>query len=277
MHIKVDYHFHPNFPFFIPLLGEWFSKIKARFIWKAFEKHDLDMVIITEHSFKHPKKTFGHLDAARPKNAKTLIVPGVEVLTKEGTDVIVFAKDKKDIYSHKELLTPRKLSVLELIDFVKKHKELRGIVTHPFTPGKSGIINSHGVDLTKFAVKELGMVEVHNCSFTALIRLLEVSRLHKIMKKIYFQAISTAEAPGIILSENVVITGGSDAHRHWEIGDHMLINVDSKEDVFISATTKSGTIVRRKKYILGLLPNLVTISREGLMRKLRLYSSDKPF
>jgi hypothetical protein len=97
------------------------------------------------------------------------------------------------------------------------------------------------------------------------------------MKKIYFQAISTAEAPGIILSENVVITGGSDAHRHWEIGDHMLINVDSKEDVFISATTKSGTIVRRKKYILGLLPNLVTISREGLMRKLRLYSSDKPF
>lgn len=234
------------------------------------------MVIISEHSFKHPKKTFEYMEKTKPENAKILIIPGIEILTKEGTDMIVFARDKKDIYSYRELLTPRKLRVLELIEFIKNHKQLRGIVTHPYTPGKSGIVNSHGVEITKFAAKELGMVEAHNCSFTALIRLLEILQLDKIMKKKYFQMINTETAPEEILDENAIVTGGSDAHRHWEIGDHMLIEIDTGKDIYATATTKSGKIVRRKKYILGLLPNLITVCREWLMRVLRLYSADKP-
>jgi hypothetical protein len=105
---------------------------------------------------------------------------------------------------------------------------------------------------------------------------MEISKLNKILKRIYFQIVSTDAAPQEILTESTVITGGSDAHRHWEIGDYMLIDIDTKIDIYTAIITTSGKIVRRKKYILGLLPNLITVSREGLMRKLRLYSSDKP-
>ena len=276
MQIKVDYHFHPNLPFFLPILGNYLSKNKAKNIWKSFEKHGLDMVMITEHSFKHPKKTFEYLEKTQPKNSKTLIIPGVEVLTKEGTDMIVFAKDKNNIYSYTELLTPQKITTLELISFIKTHKSLHGITTHSYAPSKTGIIRNNGIETTKYAIKELGMVEGYNSSFTPLIRLFQILRFNKILKKTYADMLKAEEIPkSLIPNKKIIITGGSDAHHCWEMGSHINIEVDANKDLYTEAITNSGIMIKAKSPIYHLLPSSITILREGIMKKLKLYSKDK--
>jgi len=273
--IKVDYHFHPNLPSYVPILKKILSNNKLRKIWKAFEKHDLDVVFVTEHAYKHPKRSFDLLEKTRPAGAKTLLIPGIEVLTKEGTDMIVFAKNKKDIYSHQELLTPKKFTIIELVKFIKKHPELYGIVTHPYIPGLTGIVQNNGMETARWATKELGMVEAYNCSFTALIPIVKFLKLNKILKKKYEQIISTAEVPPSFLYENTIITGGSDAHRPWQIGDYMELEIDENDDIFQALTTKSGKINRKNKKLIPLILDAFTVTREIIMKKAHLYSIDK--
>jgi len=50
--LKVDCHFHPNL-----LLCINKSK-KISEIRKSFEQHDLDAVLVCEHAYKMPKKTY---------------------------------------------------------------------------------------------------------------------------------------------------------------------------------------------------------------------------
>lgn len=275
MKIRVDYHFHPGFPFFIPVLGKLWAKRKAKIIWKEFSEYKLDAIIITEHAYKHPKKTFEYLEKFRPKNAKTLIIPGVEALTKEGTDLIVFAKNKKDIYSFEELLIPKKFNTVDLIKFVKKNPKLHGIVTHPYLPGTTGIISTNGMDVAKYAVKELGMVEAYNCSFTVLISLIDFFKLNKIFKKKYAQIKNTAVVPETFYNDETILTGGSDAHHIGEIGDYMEINISKKDDLFKIITSKSGSMIVQNKKIRTLILNIVTVSREWLIKKTHLYTIDK--
>jgi hypothetical protein len=273
--IKADYHFHPNLPSYVPVLKKILSSTKLKKIWKAFEKHDLDVVFVTEHSYKHPKRSFEILEKTRPAGAKTILIPGIEVLTKEGTDMIVFSKDKKDIYSHQELLTPKKFTVEDLVKFIKKHPELHGIVTHPYVPGKTGIVQNNGIEIAKWAVKELGMVEAYNCSFTALIPIVNFLKLNKILKKKYAQMLETAEAPSEILDEKTILTGGSDAHRPWQVGDYMELEIEENDDIFQALLTKSGKINRKNKKIIPLFLDIFTVTREVIMKKAHLYSIDK--
>lgn len=276
MKIKIDCHFHPNFPLSIPFLGKYLSNKKAKSIWKAFAKSDLNAVLVTEHSYKHPIKSFEILEKNKPKHAKTKIIPGIEVLTKEGTDIIVFSKNQKDIYSHIELLTPWELKILELIKFIKKHQLLYGIVVHPYTPGTTGIVRNNGMETTKKAIKELGFVEFYNCSFTALIKLLSFLKLDKIFKRKYSQMINTASAPDILRVNNPIITGGSDAHHSWEIGDCMEIEADNQKNIFEIIIASSGKIIRKNKHPLTLAANIFTAMTEWLMKNLHLYTVDKP-
>jgi hypothetical protein len=276
MQIKVDYHFHPNFPLFIPFFGEYLANKKAKAIWKAFTEKSLDAVLITEHAYKNPKTSFEILEKNKPKNAKTLIIPGVEALTKEGTDIIVFAKNKKEIYCHKSLMTPWKLKTLELVKLVKKHPSLYGIVVHPYTPGTTGIVHNNGIEVTRKAIKELGFVELYNCSFTALIRLFNILGLNKILKKKHSQMINTANAPEALRNKNTIITGGSDAHHVKEIGDYIGIDANNKKNIFDIITERSGKITRMEKSISALISNAFTVSREWLMKNLHLYTIDKP-
>jgi len=273
--IKVDYHFHPNLPSYVPILKNILSNKKIKNIWKAFEKHGLDVVFITEHSYKHPKRSFEMLEKTRPVNSKTLLIPGIEVLTKEGTDMIVFAKNKKDIYSHQELLLSKKFKLVDLVKFIKKHPKLHGIVTHPYVPGMTGIVENNGIEVAKWAAKELGMVEVYNCSFTALIQIANSLKLNKILKKKYKQILDTAEAPKTILDKNTILTGGSDAHRPWQVGDYMELEIQENDDIFQALLTKSGKINRKNKQIIPLIMDIFTVTREIIMKKTHLYSIDK--
>ena len=82
--IRVDYHFHPNLPTHWPFFKRYLCNIKARAIWKAFEKNNLDVVLIADHVYRNPKTQFEILRSQKPKNAKTIIIPAIEYLTMEG-------------------------------------------------------------------------------------------------------------------------------------------------------------------------------------------------
>lgn len=281
--IRVDYHFHPNFSLLIPFVGEFLSKRIAKKIWEAFKKNNLDVVLVTEHVYKCPKRSFEILEETRPKDAITTIIPGIEVLTKEGTDMIVFSKKKQDVYSQQSLLSPWKLTVKEVVELLKKEKNILGIVAHPFTPGGTSMIRNNGEKATKEAVRELGFIEGHNCTFTHSARIFRKFKLNKIFKKKYQQMEEASHVPEEFLKEARVITTGSDAHHIWEIGDCCEIDAPRKQDLdylFKIITTINGRVVIKKragiicfiKYIFG----LGTYAFESTRKIIRLYSIEKP-
>ena len=55
--IKIDYHFHPNLP-----KNEDRATEKCKKILAQFEKKKIDVVIITEHAYKNPKRAFNFLN-----------------------------------------------------------------------------------------------------------------------------------------------------------------------------------------------------------------------
>ena len=273
--VKIDYHLHPNFPF---ILGRFFCKRKARTLWDQFTKNDLDAVLIAEHVYKRPRTSFEILKKYKPIQAKTVLIPAIEYLTKEGVDVIVFAEKEEDIYSKKDLLHPWKLSLAELVSLVKSNKKMYGMVVHVYTPGATSILKC-GKKATENTIRDLGFLEVHNCSFVSLQKLFELLGLSKILKKKYSRMLRTKNAPSSLIFPNVVITGGSDAHHAFEVGDHMLIEVphEKKLSLFELVTTQSGVMKFGKdKPIYGLVVSMFTVLIEYLMKKLHLYKIDKP-
>lgn len=269
--IRVDYHFHPNLPLFVPVFGRWLREWKAYSIWKAFQKYKLDVVFVAEHSYKNPKFTFEVLQSLRPKGVKTLLVPAIEVLTKEGTDVMVFAKDPEHIYSKKELLEPEELTLLELIDYVKNDKKLRGIVVHPFMLGTTSIIDNCGEKDTHKAIKEFGLLEMHNYSFDALIRAMKFLRLNKTFQKIYSRILKIEKVPAEFLHKGVLFTGGSDAHHAAGVGDYMEIEIDDDEDLFTAVTKKQGIGRPKRKSMFMSFIGILTPFKEFLVKRLYLY------
>lgn len=279
MILRVDYHFHPNLPLIIPFLSKYLCKRKSEKIWQAFERHNLDAVIISEHSYKRPKTSFQILKKYKPKDAKTLIIPGVEAITKEGIDIIAFAKNEIDIYSQKDLITPWKLTLDEAIKLIKNNEKLFGIVVHPHTPGTTSIYRIGGTEVTHNAIEKLGFLEKHNCSFTISIRLLKKLGLHKIFKKKYHQMLNTEVAPLDLIKKNTITTVGSDAHHIKEIGNFAEIEIpDNEKDIFKIITTKSGIWHKKdKENFLTFLQNILfTTPLEFFIKKLRLYKIDKP-
>lgn len=269
--IRVDYHFHPNLPLFVPVFGRWLREWKAYSIWKAFKKYKLDVVFVAEHSYKNPKFTFEVLESFRPKKIKTLLVPAIEVLTKEGTDVMVFAKDPEYIYSQKELLEPEEFTIEELINYIKKNKNLYGIVVHPFMLGTTSIIDNCGEKTTHEAIKEFGFLEMHNYSFDALLRSMKFLRLDKIFKKIYSRILKIEKVPDKFLHKGAVFTGGSDAHHAAGIGDYMEIEINENEDLFEAVTTRQGIGHPRRKSMFMSLIGVLTPFKEFLVKRLYLY------
>lgn len=264
--VRVDYHFHPNFTFSLP----WHSKRKAKKIWKEFGKNNLNAVLIAEHSYKKPKKSFELLEKTKPKSTKTTLIPAVEVLTKEGTDIIAFAKRPDQIYSNTYLLKPWKLSTEQVIRIIKNDKNLYGIVVHPYTPGTTSMIRNLSEDLTIKAIKELRFVEGHNYSFSNSTELFKNLKLNKLLKSKYEQMKKTLNAPGKLTKEAKIITTGSDAHHLWGIGDCTEIETNKPknlDELFKIITTIPGKPFLKKKSKIRCLFSWPTYIFEWLLKK----------
>ena len=139
--IRVDYHLHPNIP-------RWGKGAWMRRWWQAIEANHLDAIVVTEHSYRDPQAAYDLMLTYQPLGSKTHVFAGIEVLTAEGLEIIVFAKDRS-VYSHEALMRPKHRSMESIIEFLRSHKGLVGIVPHPCTPGTTSIVRKEGLASAK--------------------------------------------------------------------------------------------------------------------------------
>jgi len=165
----VDYHFHPNFR--VP--SRW--RAKAQRIWEGFKLTRLDAVVVCEHSYKNPVDTFHALERTRPHGNHTVLLPGVEILTKEGLDVVVFGENSKwyEDPHYERLLRPYGPTIGDVIGVLNQSDHLAGYLPHPFTCGTTGAVRNYGPERARQLANQLGGVEASNNSYSDTIHISE--------------------------------------------------------------------------------------------------------
>lgn len=237
MIFKVDYHFHPNLP-----KSEKRAKYKCEKWWQEFQKFGVNVVISTEHCYKNPERAFSFLEKARPKDC--YVFPGVEYLTKEGVDIVIFSHSP-DFYKYEELV-PFKLSYEEVIDFVGK-KGLLSFVTHPYTLGLTSVIKKIGKeDYLKFS-NQLGAIEIANGSFDNLYLFLNKSFLKIFFKGKTEKIKKIKKVPESDYPERIkFLSAGSDAHHFEEIGTYVTMEAEP-ENLFEKIVSNQDPIIFQKQ------------------------------
>lgn len=276
--IRVDSHFHPNFSFLLP---ERFRRRRAARIWRAFARHKLDVVFVCEHSYKRPARSFDCLRKYRPADAMTMLVPAVEALTKEGMDVIVFSRDEH-VYTCKDILTPRRLSMDALLRRVCADRRLFAVIPHPFIPCSTGLIHHRTREETRDCIRRAHFVEKYNASLRPLDALIGHLGLRHIFRKTLRRLRQTADVPAAMIDKGVIIFGGSDAHHWWDIGTHLVIHADRPRSAaalfsIVTRDTHPRRIVWQKRGVSLCIPclfDVVVVFLENMRKKLRLWQID---
>ncbi len=261
--IRVDYHFHPNLWRFSGKRGNSKSAgKKAQRIWKKFDEEKLDVVICAEHAFKDPGKAYACMMDAKGESP-TYLVPGVEALTKDGIDVIVFSSDPDYLYGIREIITPFETSLPDLLSFVKKDPNLYSIIPHPLSLARGTITRKYSHAMLRKCIREAGFVEKHNMSFLAFesamdrfprVRSALKTRIKKGKKTLETIAM-TRKAPHNRIGKGVIFTTGSDAHHVGDIGPHaeiqcnaLPINDEQKFALIVSHRTHRKPVIPKKMY-----------------------------
>ncbi|MBU6301532.1 MAG: hypothetical protein KGS60_08265 [Verrucomicrobia bacterium] len=218
----VDYHFHPNFRF-----GRREGRRAGR-IWNAFTQHDLGVVVVSEHNWKRPRESFELLAGHRPPDARTVLLPGAEVLTREGLDIVVFGSDPAWYHDRHAsgLLQPYRMSVEETVDFVSSRDGMAAFLPHPFTRGTTGAVDFYGEKLAATLAGRIGGVEVSNNCYDDCLKM--VGRLCSRVLPETHRRMSLTQS---ITEEFLDLAGagffahGSDAHFPGELGYGCLMDV----------------------------------------------------
>lgn len=240
----VDYHFHPNFNFRSRRIGR-----RSRRIWDAFERAELDIVICSEHCWKRPADSYHRLIDARPDEAQTMVLPGVEILTTEGIDIVVFGHCPswyEDTHLG-ECLEPFSTPLSEVIDRVVDSHDASGFIPHPYTAGQTGVIKHFGREGSRDLAAKLGAIETSNNAFADTLSFtnwLGPKMFPKTQEKmILTQQLDDNFADDLDLN---FVAVGSDAHCPREIGYGVHLEVDSKpesaEEAFRAMMTNQNAI-----------------------------------
>ncbi len=275
--LRVDCHLHPNFPFFLP---EFFVRRHAEKLWATFRKRKLDAVFVAEHAFKHPFRSYRTLLKYRPKGATTQIIPAVEALTREGIDMIVFSKDMY-VYTQRDIITPYRLTIKQLVSRVQKDRRLHGVIPHPFAPSDSGILRHYSEAIARKDETILRFVEKYNASLTALEQFLSTLHLTRVLRQLSLSARNTTRLPVRLIPRGLTFLGGSDAHHVWDMGSCLVIHGPKPRtyaDAFRTITSpryKRTFVWRNHRHpLLSMISDGITAFREHLMRKWKLYGVD---
>lgn len=233
--LRVDYHFHPNLSVFNKLAIN-----KCQKFWNKFVEQKINCIIVTEHSYRNPKRAYDFMLKTKPNNC--FVFPGVEYITREGIDVVIFARTSS-IYNIKELRS-YKLSLDELVVLILSNKELFAFPAHPYTLGHTSIIKKLGYEKYAEFVNTLYAIEISNGvldgaqffmnKFSRIFK----SKLAKITKT---QNIPKEDYPTCIK----FVAVGSDAHYPIDVGycyeiecnGHLLI---TEENIFEKITNNFG-------------------------------------
>ncbi|MBT6142985.1 hypothetical protein HOH51_00565 [bacterium] len=248
--MRIDCHFHPNFRFWL----KNHAKQKSAQIFKKFTENKIDAVIVTEHAFKRPFQSFKKLKSFQPQSSKTLLIPGVEAVTKEGIDVIVFSASEY-VYTQKEIMKTWCLSLKQLLKKIKQDPKLHAILPHPFLPTQQGAYKNLGKAEFQKILKEFKLFEAHNDCFSALQNALSKTKLEKIMPELT-QTIKKVLNSKTKLPKSIKITGGSDAHHIGNIGSYLKLNALKPNDNLqaiksLYTSTKRKMVFQKSNYNLA--------------------------
>ena len=260
MKYRIDYHFHGNFSRF-----EKCAYKKAVCLWQKIKKNNINVLISTEHAYKNPKRAYEILKDTKPENI--YLFPGVEYLTKEGVDIVIFA-ETDFLYDLPEL-KPREMTFDETINFVLGNEKLFSYVTHPYIPSGTSVIRGVGKMTYQEALEDLQAVEIANSTLDTTICLLEklpfLDGIAKEMQKV--KVFPVSDYPKQIK----FLAAGSDSHHCHDIGTCLLVDSEEK-DIFKVVTNHSSSDVHYKKdskwwYI---VPSIITTFNEFLIKKIKL-------
>lgn len=230
-----DYHFHPNFR------SSW-SRIrnKAARIWNAFDDLGLDVVVVTEHSYKSPVEAYEIMSQSRPPGMHTFLIPGVEVLTAEGMDVIVFGEDPKwyEDRAARLLMEPYGPTIHEVTDILASQDHLAGFLPHPYTLGTTGAIGNLGMVDSQQLARRIGGVETsNNCYSDTLFLADRVQMSKRMFPAAYDRMIATQQVTADFMEDwdHGFFAIGSDAHYPEELGHGVTLDIgrpSTDEEVF---------------------------------------------
>lgn len=242
MKLHIDYHFHPNFP-----RNDEKAFKKAVTWWRKLKEADVNTVICTEHVFKNPKRAYKLMLKAKPEDC--FVFPGMEYLTKEGVDIIIFS-DNENIYDFSEL-APYKLSYEEVVNFIFG-KNLQAIIVHPHILSSTSIIRTLGEKEFRKYLEKLRSVEISNTSGPK-------------NKKVY-------ELPKEDYPNNPkLLSVGSDAHHYEDLGTYIEVECD-KNDVFDKVCNNSSPKIHKKSPgefdLIFLIKSSITTLGEGLRKRI---------
>jgi hypothetical protein len=261
MIFRIDYHFHPNLP-----RNQKRALSKCKKWWKTLENININTIIVTEHCYKNPERAFKLMKETKPTNF--FIFPGMEYLTKEGIDLIIFSQSEK-IYNYKEL-KPYNLTFAETINFILKNN-LASYITHPYTLGLTSIIPKLGQQKYSLYTNKLRAVEVSNSSLGNLYKLLK----KPILKTLFSKKIKMIERNFNIPKEDYpkqiqFLAAGSDAHHPEELGTFVTINTTPK-DLFKRIITNKKPLITIKEYhnvnYWLLLKTAITTFKEFMLKR----------
>lgn len=211
MKLRVDYHFHPN----VPKNNKGAVK-KCKKFWLKFQEKNINCVIITEHAYKNPKRAYFFMKKTKPKDC--FCFPGIECITKEGVDIIVFSSSK-NIYEYEEFL-PFKLSFFDLINFVNSKNNLYAFIPHPHTFGFTSMIKKLGNEAYYEALNQINAVEISNGTFDNVLFIFNNTPLKYMMKNQYQTMLKTKNLPISDYPKKIkFLASGSDAHHKKSIGN----------------------------------------------------------
>lgn len=264
-YINVDYHFHPNLP-----KDEKKAILKAKNYWKEFQKNNINCILVTEHSFKNPRRAYEIMHKTKPKNY--FCFPGIEYLTKSGSELILFSLDEK-IYDI-SILDKTLISIEEIILFLKKinNKNIACFIPHPYHAGTCSVINNRGYSFYKKIVNEINAVEISNGSYDILnlfLRLKFFKIIKKIFKKKSYFIKKTTTLPKKDYPKKIkFLACGSDAHVVSEIGNYYKIKMPlnkkiKKKEIFELISNNKGKgvcVIKTKKLSFNGLLKIALIS-----------------
>lgn len=228
MKFTVDYHFHPNLP-----RNEKRAIRKCKLWWRALNEHNINTVVVTEHVYRNPQRAFCLMQETKPR--ASFVFPGMEYLTKEGADIIIFDQTTR-IYNLPQL-QPYKMNLEQTLVFVKLNG-LTAFVPHPYTLGATSIIKKKGEVFYHQATDFLGAVEITNTCFTDVEKI-----LNRLPKRVLARKRTRMEKVNNLPKEDYphhikFLAAGSDAHHREALGVHIVITCP-KEKLFAAITSNT--------------------------------------
>ncbi|MBT4935599.1 hypothetical protein HOL21_02640 [Candidatus Woesearchaeota archaeon] len=263
MKYNIDCHFHPNIS-----RNDTKAVKQCTKRWNELKEKNVTVVISTEHAYKNPERAYKFMQKTKPENC--FLFPGVEYVTKENVDLIIFS-DNERIYTHKEL-EPFTMTLQQTVDFVSKNN-LYCSVPHPHTLGLTSILKKKGVkEYQKYAAL-FGAVEISNTAFENLRLLFSLPILRWFSKKKIISCDKTSVLPKEDYPQKYTfLTAGSDAHFYGEAGTYITVSCTS-QDLFQTIVTNKNpevTVHKQEKIDFRLLVRGAHVALTEFLIKLRI-------